>query len=306
LETTSSPKSANWNPIRRILENPIVAKEIKGRMRGKQGFILLTAYLALVSLAIVGLYYLSASDWNRGRIQPDDLQEFGKQVFGAVALLEFLLIIIIGSALTSGAISSERERQTFDLLRVSLLSTLDLILGKLGAAIAFLALLILAALPLQSLAFFIGGVGMAELAVSLVMLAASALMFCALGVYFSCVARRTVVATVMTYASAIFPIILLAGLYLFLQSGDVDLSELSTEQQNLLIFFFWNLLSTSPFTAALVSEMMLEEEQILFMFYPPDFPYPVFSPWVLYVVFSVTMTALMIWLIAFYINRYER
>lgn len=275
-------------------------------MRGKQGFLLLTAYLALASLTIVGLYYLYQNDWNRNRMQPDDLQELGKQVFGAVALLEFLLIIIIGPALTSGSISSERERQTFDLLRVSLLSTRELILGKLGSAVFFLLLLILAALPLQSLAFFIGGVGMAELVVSLAMLAASALMFCALGVYFSCLAKRTTVATVVTYASAIFPVVLLIGLYLFLQSGAVDLSELSTEQQSLLIYFFWNLLSTNPFTAALVSEIMLEEEQLLFMFYPSDFSYPVFSPWILYVVFSVTMTAFMIWLIVFYMNRYER
>jgi len=299
-------KATQRNFISKALDNPIIAKEIKGRMRGRQGFILLTAYLALISLAIAGAYYLSANDWDTASLQPDDLQELGKQIFGAVVLLEFLLIVFIGPALTSGAISSERERLTFDLLRVSLLSTLDLVLGKLGSAVAFLLLLILAALPLQSLAFFIGGVGMAELVISLVMLTTSTLMFCTLGIYFSGIAKRTVVATVTTYASLIFPVILLVILYFLIDNGEIDFSPLSQDEENLLILFLWTLLSTNPFTAAIVAELMLTEEQLLFMFYPPDFPSPVFSPWILYVVFSVTMTALMIWLIVFYINRYER
>jgi hypothetical protein len=142
--------------------------------------------------------------------------------------------------------------------------------------------------------------------ISLVMLTTSTLMFCTLGIYFSGIAKRTVVATVMTYASLLFPVVLLGVLYILLDNGDIDFSSLSIEQENLLIFFLWVLLSTNPFTAATVAELMLEEEQLLFMFYPPDFPFPIFSPWILYVVFSVTMTALMIWLIVFYMNRYER
>jgi hypothetical protein len=299
-------KNIHWNFISKVLDNPIISKELKGRMRGRQGFILLTAYLALISLAITGMYYLASNDWSTASIQPDGLQELGKQIFGVVVLLEFLLIIFIGPALTSGSISSERERLTFDLLRASLLSTRDLILGKLGSAVAFLLLLILSAIPLQSLAFFIGGVGWEEMVISLVMLTTSTLMFCTLGIYFSGIAKRTVVATVMTYASLFFPVVLLGVLYILLDNGDIDFSSLSIEQENLLIFFLWVLLSTNPFTAATVAELMLEEEQLLFMFYPPDFPFPIFSPWILYVVFSVTMTALMIWLIVFYMNRYER
>jgi ABC-2 type transport system permease protein len=299
-------KAIRWNFIKKVLDNPIISKELKGRMRGRQGFLLLTAYLALISLAIVGIYYISISRWDASSIGPNELQKLGKRIFFVVVMFEFLLIVFIGPALTSGAISSERERQTFDLLRVSLLSTRDLILGKLGSAVAFLLLLILAALPLQSLAFFLGGVGMEELIISLVMLVTSTLMFCALGIYFSGIAKRTVVATVMSYASLMIPVVLLGILFILLQNGDIDFSSLSQDEENLLIFFLWNLLSTNPFTAAVVAELMLTEEQLLFMFHPPNFPFPIFSPWVLYVTFSVTMTLLMIWLIVFYMNRYER
>lgn len=309
METTTSStleKPIRWNFINKVMDNPIISKELKGRMRGRQGFILLTAYLSLVSLVIVGVYYYSVGEWNTSSIEPDALQEVGKNVFSMVVLLEFLLIVFIGPALTSGAISSERERQTFDLLRASLLSSRSLVLGKLGAAVAYLLLLILAALPLQSLAFFLGGVGLTEMGVSLVMLATSTLLFCTLGIYFSTIARRTVVATIMSYASLIFPVIIVGILYMFLENGNIDMSSLSMQEESLIILFFWTLLSTNPFTAAIVAELMLVEEQLVFIFYPPDFFYPLFSPWILYTAFSVTMTFLMIWLIVFYLNRYER
>ncbi|CAG1012568.1 hypothetical protein ANAEL_04447 [Anaerolineales bacterium] len=299
-------KAIRWDFINKALDNPIISKELKGRMRGRQGFVLLTAYLALISLAIVGMYYYSVSRWYAPAIGPNELQKLGKRIFSAVVLLEFLLIVFIGPALTSGSISSERERQTFDLLRASLLSTRELILGKLGSAVAFLLLLILAALPLQSLAFFIGGVGWEEMVISLVMLATSTLMFCTLGIYFSGIAKRTVAATVMSYASLILPVIFVAFMFYLLIDGVIDPSSKSIEYQRMLIVIIWMLLSSNPFTAAALTEIMLEEEQTLFFFHFPDFSVTLFSPWILFTVFSVIMTLLMIWLIVFYMNRYER
>jgi len=299
-------KPVRWNLINRMMDNPIISKELKGRMRGRQGFILLTAYLSLISLVIASVYLYSTDSGKMSSIGPDALQEIGKRIFSTVVMLEFLLIVFIGPALTSGAISSERERGTFDLLRASLLSSRALVLGKLGAAVAYLLLLILAALPLQSLAFFLGGVGLTEMAISLVMLAASTLLFCTLGIYFSGIAKRTVVSTVMSYASLILPVIFVVFMFYMLTEGIIDPSSESIEYQRALIIIVWTLLSSNPFTAAFLTEMMLVEEQNFFVFYPPDFSLALFSPWILYTVFSVTMTLLMIWLIVFYINRYER
>jgi len=294
--------------INKVMDNPIIAKELKSRMRGRQGFILLTAYLLLISLVIVSVYYYSVGDWNAARITPDALAETGKRIFGMVVLFEFALILFIGPALTSGAISSERERGTFDLLRASLLSSRELVLGKLGAAVAYLLLLILAALPLQSLAFFLGGVGMAEMVVSLVMLTVSAFFFCVLGLYFSSIARKTSTANILAYGSMLLPVIVGGLLYYLLGNGDIDLASASIAAQRVGLVGIWTFLSITPFTAAIVSELMLTEEQSLFIFAFPDVGYPIvlFSPWILYTVFAVTMTLLMIWLIVFYMNRHER
>lgn len=288
------------------MDNPIIAKELKGRMRSRQGFILMTAYLAFISLVIISVYLYSADNGSISTTNVYALQEIGKLVFSTVVILEFLMIIFIGPALTSGAISSERERGTFDLLRTTLLSSRALVLGKLGSAVMYLLLLIFTALPLQSLAFFLGGVGMAEMVISIVMLASSTLLFCTLGLYFSSIAKRTIIATVLSYASLILPVIILVILFYLVINGDIDPSSASIETQRVIIRLIWMLLSSNPFTAAFLTEFMLEEEQSLFLFQVPDFAITLFSPWILYTVFSVTMTVLMIWLIVFYLNRYER
>ena len=170
-------KPANLSFLSRILDNPVINKELKSRMRGRQGFIILSVYLALISFFIGLIYLFLVADNSLSSGNPGYLQTVGKVVFSTVVLLELLMVSFIGPALTSGAISSERERQTFDLLRTSLLSGRALVLGKLSSAIVFLLLLIFTAIPVESLAFFLGGVGPAEIIISTLLLIVTAVFF---------------------------------------------------------------------------------------------------------------------------------
>jgi hypothetical protein len=47
--TTSIPenkKMMKWsNPFKQLMDNPVILKELRGRMRGRQAFVLLTVYL---------------------------------------------------------------------------------------------------------------------------------------------------------------------------------------------------------------------------------------------------------------------
>jgi len=308
METPTSSrqnKHIHWSFNSDLMNNPIIAKELKGRMRGRQGFVLLTAYLALISLVIASIYLYATSNGNFSRGDPNSLQSLGKLIFNSVVLLEFLMIVFIGPALTSGAISSERERGTLDVLRTTLLSSNALVWGKLGSAAMYLLLLVFTALPLQSLAFFLGGVDVAEMIISLLMLAASVFLFCTLGLYFSSMSKRTLTATVLSYTALIFPVIILVFLFYLQRNGGLDFSSMSIDVQRVIIDSGWVLFSTNPVTAALLAEMILMDRQSLFLLYVPDFSLALFSPWILFLIFAVTMTILMIWLIVFYLNRYE-
>ena len=153
-----------------IRDNPVILKELRSRMRGSRALIIMTVYLTLLS-CIVGLVYAglaSSSGTNLGNIILP--QVAGKSVFGVVVGIELLMVCFLAPALTAGAIAAERERQTFDLLRTTLLPTRALVLGKLFSAMSFLLLLLVAGFPIQSLAFILGGVSVEEVLVSFLLL----------------------------------------------------------------------------------------------------------------------------------------
>src|SRR6185312_12960724 len=82
----------------------------------------------------------------------------GQPVFIGLVAFQLGLVCFLAPSFTAGVISGERERQTYDLLMTTPLP-LALIVGtKLFAALAYVFLLIVAALPLLAISLFLGGV----------------------------------------------------------------------------------------------------------------------------------------------------
>ncbi|NJO84023.1 MAG: hypothetical protein HC828_15375, partial [Blastochloris sp.] len=149
--------------------NPVMIKELRGRMRGVRAFAVLTVYLGLMS-GFALLLYLVYNSFSRGT-GSSAAGEIGRVLFMGVVGIELLLIIFIAPAFTAGAITGERERQTYDLLQTTLLSSPSFVIGKLESALGYIVLLLLAGVPLQSIAFLFGGVSELELVLSFVILA---------------------------------------------------------------------------------------------------------------------------------------
>jgi hypothetical protein len=161
-----------------------------------------------------------------------------------------------------------------------LLSARALVLGKLGSAFSFIILLIFSAVPLQSLAFLLGGVGLAELIISSLMMIVSAFFFCSLGLFFSSFLKRAAVANTVTYTVIVLATITLGVVFFILvafSSGPISLPD---EAIAILIWFF---VSTNPLLTAIISEILLVDSQALFMTTSAPFdslPFPVPSPWI--------------------------
>ena len=266
------------------------------------------SYITLISFFIVLIYLLLAVDGSISNGDPGFLQTVGKVIFSTVVLLELLMLGFIGPALTSGAISSERERKTIDLLRTSLLSGRALVFGKLSSAVVFLLLLILTAIPVQSLAFFLGGVGMAEMVVSTLMLVVTAIFFCTLGLFFSSFSQRTLISTVFSYASILISFIVFIFLLFFiniLSSSNYP----STFAENIVTVATWFIFSTNPFFAATMSETILINDQSLFITTNSiigNSLLPLPSPWIIYIIFYTILTILLIALSVHFVNRPDR
>jgi ABC-type transport system involved in multi-copper enzyme maturation permease subunit len=299
--------STRWNFFTRLAENPVVMKELRGRMRGRRSSVLLSSYLGLIALIIGIIYFLVSREASYTQWDPEFRQTMGKVTFSAVVLLELLMVTFIGPALTAGGISAEREKQTFDLLRTTLLSARALVWGKLGSALAYLLLLIFAAMPIEGLAFLLGGVGLGELLVSSLMLVVTALFFCSLGLFFSSFVKRTLAATVSSYATILVSSLLLVlGLFVvtyFMNSS----ADMSSAFENMLSILLWIMISTNPLLSAIISEIILVEDQSLFVtnsILGNNLSLP--SPWILFTIIYMTMTLLLIFLSIRFVNRPDR
>ncbi|HEX2994817.1 MAG TPA: hypothetical protein VHP14_08335 [Anaerolineales bacterium] len=301
------------NPFKRIMDNPVILKELRGRMRGKQAFILLTVYLGLIAI-LIGIMYISVTSGSSSmRWNPSLRQEVGKAIFGGVVLLELLLVSFIGPGLTAGAITGEREHQTFDLLRTTLLSASSLVLGKLGSSFTYLFLLILTALPIQSLAFLLGGVGVGELVASGLMLIVTAIFFCTLGIFFSSYMKRTLTATISSYGTILASFLVIVVVFFIIlyveNTSSFNNNTMGPIREYLFTMFIWALVSINPFLAAIMSEVILVEEQSLFYFQESLFgntQFILISPWIIYIAIHLVLTVLLIFLSILKVRRPDR
>jgi ABC-type transport system involved in multi-copper enzyme maturation permease subunit len=115
-------------------------------------------------------------------------------------MVQLLLIIFISPAFTATTINGEKERQTFDLLLCSNLSSVALISGKLLAGLINTLLLIAASIPLFSLIFFFGGISPYQIFEALAIFLATALFTATLGIFCSTLWKRPSTSTAFTYA----------------------------------------------------------------------------------------------------------
>jgi ABC-2 type transport system permease protein len=190
------------NPARLLLGNPVVLKELRGRMRGPRAFIVLTGFLILMGAFIVVLY-AGSNVGSSLQADPVDGGRLGRQLFEWLVGIELVLVTFIAPTFTAGAISGERERQTYDLLRTTLLPEGQFVMGKLFSALAYIFLLLLAGIPLQSFSFILGGTDIPDMLIALVTLFATAILLGTMGVYFSARIKHTLPASIMTYGSAL-------------------------------------------------------------------------------------------------------
>jgi ABC-2 type transport system permease protein len=282
--------------------NPLLVKELRGRMRGARAFIVLTVYLLLLSCFTSIIYYAYTAS-ARGPGGGPDMAYLGKVIFSSVVVIEIFMVTFITPAFTAGAISGERERLTYELLRTTLLSAPRFVFGKLFSALTYMVLLILAAVPMESLAFVLGGVIVEELGMALVILLVTALAFAAIGILFSAFARTVLASTVLSYITALLltvglPVLMLIGASLIGTLGYGFDPPWVVEA--VLVYLGYFIVGLSPLSAAVMTEVMLEEQNAILWFWSwidPAHSIPVPSPWVVYTVIYL-MLALVLLLIA--------
>lgn len=290
--------------------NPVLVKELRGRMRGARAFVVLTVYLLILSCFTSLIYYAyirTASTPGGG----PEMAYLGKVIFASVVLIELFLVSFITPAFTAGAICGERERKTYEVLRTTLLPARRLVLGKLVSALVYMALLILAAVPLESLAFMLGGVVAEELILALIILLVTTFVFASFGLFFSSIARTTLVATVLSYGTVV--LVTIGFPFLMVTVADIGLdpvmygSTLPAVWQIILVYAFFGLLSISPITAAVLTELVLVESGSVWYYSQPIGGRSVLIPsgWIVFTVSYLTLSLVLLWITVLRLRKPE-
>ena len=189
------------------VNNPVLVKEVKLRFRSLKSFTGILFYLIAMSIFVFGYIFVTTAFTGTGFFRPD--QSF--LLFGLLTFIQLGLILFITPGLTAGSISTEREKQTLNMLLTTSQSSMQIIVGKLSSSIAFLVLMLIAGLPIYSLVFLFGGISPGQLGLIFLFFFLTMVTVGSIGVMFSTIIRKTIVAMIATYGTMIF----LAGVTAF-------------------------------------------------------------------------------------------
>jgi ABC-type transport system involved in multi-copper enzyme maturation permease subunit len=176
-------------------------KELRGRMRGRRAFVILSVYLVLLAgfaWMVELIMQRSYSTGGFGGNAAFATAAIGQGIFVGLIMLETLLVAFLAPMATAGAISLEREKQTLEMLAATPISSFAIVFGKLVSALVYVWLLIAASIPLTAIVFVFGGVGPDDVVRAYVVLVVTALGFGSFGLFCSSLVRRTQAATAVT------------------------------------------------------------------------------------------------------------
>ncbi|GGA62007.1 ABC transporter permease [Ornithinibacillus halotolerans] len=223
--------------MKSLLINPVLNKEIKLRFRSFKGFLGVFFYLFALGLIAIGFIIVNTVYTTASVFSPDQ----SRIMFIVLSFVQLALILFMTPGLTSGVVSGERERQTLNILLTTPQSSTSIILSKLFSSISYLLLMMISSLPLYSIVFLFGGVHPNLLLSTFLLYLVVMITIGSLGVLFSTLIRKTIIASITTY-----------GVALFLTAGTGFLTIIIGE-----MFFYQNSATTVPYFTAMVNPFII-------------------------------------------------
>ena len=266
------------------LYNPVLMKELKLRFRFFKSITGLMFYLIALCIVVTGFFMIVTQFNGSGYFRPSE----SFILFMMISVLQMALVMFITPGLTAGAISTEREKQTLNMLLMTTQSSWQIIFGKLTSSIAFLGLLLIAGLPIYSIVFLFGGVSPVQLVTIFFFYFVTMLAIGSIGIYFSTVTKRTITSMIATYGAMIF----LGGFTAFFYFIGLVIDQTSMAAMTSTytpfspITYFWASINPGALMLTVLSTDMGEA-----LYSTTGVRLPV---WIPYLIFYVTLTVIML------------
>ena len=266
------------------LYNPVLMKELKLRFRFFKSITGLMFYLLALCIVVIGFFMIVTQFNGSGYFRPSE----SFILFMMISVLQMGLVMFITPGLTAGAISSEREKQTLNMLLMTTQSSWQIIFGKLTSSIAFLGLLLTAGLPIYSIVFLFGGVSPLQLVTIFFFYFVTMIAIGSIGIFFSTVTKRTITSMIATYGAMIF----IGGFtaFFYFIGIVIDQSSMATMSSTYTpyspITYFWASINPGALMLTILSSDMGEA-----LYSTTGVRLPV---WIPYLIFYVMLTVAML------------
>ncbi len=179
-----------------LIENPVLQRELLVNLRMPRAFALLFLYQALLGAVI---YFAWPQDTRLDLSYNSVDQGAAKQLTDLFFLGQYMLASLMAPSFAAGTVTGEKERKTYEMLLASPLRPSAIVLGKLIASLAHLAVLIFASLPIVMLCLPLGGVDFLEVLAAYFALLVSVITFGMISIACSSYFKRTAASLVVSY-----------------------------------------------------------------------------------------------------------
>ena len=192
---------------RLIPANPILLRVVETGGKKRRDLFIRCGYLGL----LVAIVLISLVGPNFGSASLAELSKISSTLFQKLSYLQLALVALLAPIFTAGAITQEKDSQTYDILLSTPLSNGQIVLGSLLSRLFFVVTLLISGIPIFSITQIFGGVAISSIVLSFLIAAATAMVTGALAMaiaVFKVGTRRTI------FSFYLFVVIYLVGLFL--------------------------------------------------------------------------------------------
>lgn len=176
-----------------LLQNPILERELRSRWRRPLTYIVLFAYAAVLSWVawqLSGTAIEQSSQLAEGYGADTAVKMPGVVLFERSVVAQVLVALWASAMLCAPVIARERELKMLPELILANLSATQIVRGKWLATLGFAAVLLVIPLPLQALAFLMGGVSPSDWVGAAILQIAAMVLGSAMGLWCSAITER--------------------------------------------------------------------------------------------------------------------
>lgn len=193
------------------LRLPLLTKELLEQSARRRTWVIRSAYLGLLFLVF---FSSVVAIWDGGNVQ--GMLGGGFHLFNTMMTFQWWGVYILVPLTCFGLITSEKERDSLQLLFLTRLGPWTILFEKLLSRILPMLLFLIASLPILAVAYSYGGVSPEMLANAVLCLGSTAFFTASIALLFSCYAQQSTQAFFGTLAYSILSMLLPVAFYLFM------------------------------------------------------------------------------------------